>query len=204
MKRKHSTKTPVCPQECLVIISYTTSLSFALERIGPLAAIIIIIFYLLVLYLFALPNTPKNLFASIYSEFLIKTTCQHLLLLVGFDTLIYRKYYDTTLMVRSRHPVGNPKRKVWWAQQQVFLSCETKVYRTSRRKPNFRRLMLASFETLQIMALEKYWCVVDVGASSPAAMWNLYTTQPSTLPQLTMRLSISPVCCKQRIKHIEW
>jgi hypothetical protein len=26
---------------------------------------------------------------------LIKTACQHLLLLVGFDTLIYRKYYDT-------------------------------------------------------------------------------------------------------------
>jgi hypothetical protein len=25
------------------------------------------------------------------------------------------------------------------------LSCETKVYRTNRRKPNFRRLMLASF-----------------------------------------------------------
>jgi hypothetical protein len=40
---------------------------------------------------------------------------------------------------------------------------------TSRRKPNFRRLMLASFETLQTMALEKYWCIVDVGASSPAA-----------------------------------
>jgi hypothetical protein len=31
----------------------------------------------------------------IYSESLIKTTCQHLLLLIGFDTLIYRKYYDT-------------------------------------------------------------------------------------------------------------
>jgi hypothetical protein len=70
-------------------------LSFALERIGPLAAITIIVFYLLVLYLLALPNTPKNLFASIYSESLIKTTCQHLLLLVGIDTLIYRKYYDT-------------------------------------------------------------------------------------------------------------
>jgi hypothetical protein len=70
-------------------------LSFALERIGPLAAIIITIFYLLALYLFALPNTPKNPFASIYRESLIKTTCQHLLLLVGFDTLIYRKYYDT-------------------------------------------------------------------------------------------------------------
>jgi hypothetical protein len=41
-----------------------------------------------------------------------------------------------------RHPVGNPKRKVWGAQQQVSLSYETKVYQTSRRKPNFRRWCL--------------------------------------------------------------
>jgi hypothetical protein len=95
MKRKHLTETPVCPQERLIIISYTTGLSFALKRIGPLATIIIIVFYLLVLYLLALSNTPENQFVSIYSESLIKTTCQHLLLLVGFDTLIYRKYYDT-------------------------------------------------------------------------------------------------------------
>jgi hypothetical protein len=95
MKQKFLTKTPVCPQERFIIISYTTGLSFAEERIGSLAIIIITIFYLLVLYLLALPNTPKNLFASIYSESLIKTTCQCLLLLVGFDTLIYRKYYDT-------------------------------------------------------------------------------------------------------------
>jgi hypothetical protein len=70
------TETPVCPQEHLVII-------------------IIIVFYLLILYLSALPNTPKNPFASIYTESLIKTACQHLWLLVGFDNLIYRKYYDT-------------------------------------------------------------------------------------------------------------
>jgi hypothetical protein len=95
MKRKLLTETPVCPRERLVIISYTTDLSFAQERIGPLAVIIITVFYLLVLYLLALPNTPENPFASIYSESLIKTTCQHLLLLVGFDTLIYQKYYDT-------------------------------------------------------------------------------------------------------------
>jgi hypothetical protein len=95
MKRKPSTETPVCPQERLVIISYTTGLSFALERIWPLTAIIIIVFYLFIIYLFALPNTPENPFASIYSESLIKTACQHLLLLVGFNTLIYRKYYDT-------------------------------------------------------------------------------------------------------------
>jgi hypothetical protein len=95
MKRKHLTETPVYLKECLVIISNTTSLSFALEKIGPLAAIITIVFYLLVLHLFALSNTPENPFASIYSDSLIKTACQHLLLLVGFDTLIYWKYYDT-------------------------------------------------------------------------------------------------------------
>jgi hypothetical protein len=91
MKRKHLIETPVCPQERFVIISNTTDLSFALERIGPLAAIIITVFYLLVLYLSALSNTLENPFASIYNNSLIKTACQHLLLLVGFDTLIYQK-----------------------------------------------------------------------------------------------------------------
>jgi hypothetical protein len=66
-------KIPVCPHERLVIISNTTGLSFALERIGPLAAIIITVFYLLVLYLSALSKTPENPFASIYSDSLIKT-----------------------------------------------------------------------------------------------------------------------------------
>jgi hypothetical protein len=90
MKQKLLTETPVCPREHLIIISYTTGLSFAQERIGPLAIIIITVFYLLALYLFVLPNTPKNLFASIYSESLIKTTCQHLLLLVGLFIEILR------------------------------------------------------------------------------------------------------------------
>jgi hypothetical protein len=108
MKQKLLTETPVCPQERLVIISYTTGLSFALERIGPLAAITIIVFYLLVLYLLALPNTPENPLASIYSESLIKTAWQHLLLLVGFDTLIYRKYYDTPPIL-----VGHQRVQTW-------------------------------------------------------------------------------------------
>jgi sterol desaturase/sphingolipid hydroxylase (fatty acid hydroxylase superfamily) len=108
MKQKHLTETPVCPQERLVIISNTTGLSFALERIGPLAVIITIVFYLLVLYLFALSNIPENPFASIYSESLIKTVCQYLLLLVGFDTLIYRKYYDTPpILVGHQTPTGS-------------------------------------------------------------------------------------------------
>ena len=66
-----------------------------LKRIGPLAAIISLAFYLLVLYLSAISKPPEYLSVSIYSESFIETACQHLLLLVGFDTLIYRKYYDT-------------------------------------------------------------------------------------------------------------
>jgi hypothetical protein len=68
-------------------------------------------------------------------------------------------------------------------------------------RTNFRRLMLANFMT----ALDNLYMAPRPGRSfARAAMWNLHTTQPSTLFQLIVRLSISPVCCKQRIKHIEW
>ena len=49
--------TPVCPRERLFIISKLTGLSFALERIGPLAATVITAFYLLVFYLSAISKT---------------------------------------------------------------------------------------------------------------------------------------------------
>jgi hypothetical protein len=89
----------VCHQERLVIISKTTGLYFALKRIGPLAAIIIIVFYLLVLYLFAISKTPENLFASIYSESLIKIACQHLLLLVGFYARVGQLIFSPTSQI---------------------------------------------------------------------------------------------------------
>ena len=85
----------MCPQEHLSHISNTLGLSFELKRIGPLAALVAALVYLLALFLSAISNTTENLSASFYSELLIQITCQHLLLLVGFDTLIYRKYYDT-------------------------------------------------------------------------------------------------------------
>ena len=85
----------MCPQEHLSHISNTLGLSFELKRIGPLAALVAALVYLLALFLSAVSNTTENLSASFYSELLIQITCQHLLLLVGFDTLIYRKYCDT-------------------------------------------------------------------------------------------------------------
>ena len=100
---KQTSLDPMCPQERLVIISKQTGLSFALKRIGPLAAIIISTLYLLALYFSVISKSTENLSASVYSEILIKTTCQHLLLLVGFDTLIYQKYCDTPPIL-----VGHP------------------------------------------------------------------------------------------------
>ena len=84
----------MCPQERLAIISRITGLSFVLNKIGPLAAIIIAIFYLLALYLFVTIKTHKNPSVSVCSETFHESTSQHLMLLIGFDTLIYRKYCD--------------------------------------------------------------------------------------------------------------
>jgi hypothetical protein len=67
-------------------------------------------------------------------------------------------------------------------------------------RTNFWRLMLTSFTT----APDNLYMAPHPGRSfAPAATWNLHTTQPSTLSQLIVKLSISQVCCKQRIKHIE-
>ena len=100
----------MCPQEHLSHISNTLGLSFELKRIGPLAALVAALVYLLALSLSAVSNTTENLSASFYSEFLIQITCQHLLLLVGFDTLIYQKYYDTPPILVGHH---EPRHHLW-------------------------------------------------------------------------------------------
>jgi hypothetical protein len=43
--------------------------------------------------------------------------------------------------------LGTPRGRYDEHISKSSLNCETKVYRTSRRKPNFRRLILASFTT---------------------------------------------------------
>jgi hypothetical protein len=81
------------------------------------------------------------------------------------------------------------------------LSMKPRFIEPVGERTNFQRLMLASFTT----APDNVCMAPCPGRSfAPAAMWNPHTTQPSTLSQLIVRLSISPVCYKQRIKHIEW
>jgi hypothetical protein len=89
-------------------------------------------------------------------------------------------------------PLGTPRGRDDEHNIKSSLSCETKVYRTSRRKPNFRRwCLLASRQLRTIYKAPRLGLCF-----AAAATWNLHTTQPRTLPQLTMRLSISSVCCK--------
>ena len=73
---------------------YFHRLVLCLERIGPLALFFRYFCYLLFVLL-PCQKTTKICLLSIHRDFLLHTTVQHLLLLVGIDTPIYQKYYDT-------------------------------------------------------------------------------------------------------------
>lgn len=72
----------MCPRECLVIISKPPGLSFGLEMIGPLSAIIITVFYLLVLYLSAISKPLQTCLlvftVNPWSKLLVNTFCSSL------------------------------------------------------------------------------------------------------------------------------
>src|SRR3954464_10543061 len=84
----------MCPRECLVLISITTGLSFAKKGLGHLLQLFDVFIYLHFISLHY-QKPLKIRLLSIYRDFLLQTTSQHLLLLVGIDIPIYRKYYDT-------------------------------------------------------------------------------------------------------------
>src|SRR4051812_3445445 len=82
------------PRERLVLISISTSLSFAKKGLGHLLSLFFV-FITCTLFCCFIRKPLKIRLLSIYRDFLLHTTSQHLLLLVGIDTPIYRKYYDT-------------------------------------------------------------------------------------------------------------
>ena len=62
--------------------------------------------------------------SCIYSESLIETTCPHLLLLVGFDTLIYQQYYDTPpILVGHHHHTIIFIWESYWKYGLKYLAC---------------------------------------------------------------------------------
>jgi hypothetical protein len=97
--------------------------------------------------------------------------------------------------------LGTPRGRYDEHNSKSSLSIKLWIIEPVGERTNLRRLILASFTT----APNNLYMAPHPGRSfAPAAMWNLHTTQHSTLPQLTVRLSISLVCYKQRIKRIEW
>jgi hypothetical protein len=72
----------------------STGLSFAKKGLGHLLHLFVT-FVTCSLFCCLVRKLLKICLLNIHRDFLLHTTVQHLLLLVGIDTLIYRKYYDT-------------------------------------------------------------------------------------------------------------
>src|SRR4051812_31919578 len=87
---------PMCPRERLVLISISTGLSLAKKGLDDLLQLSTVLFTC-TLFLCFIRKPLKIRLLSIYRDFLLHNTSQHLMLLVGIDTPIYQKYYDTPL-----------------------------------------------------------------------------------------------------------
>src|SRR4051812_26299500 len=81
---------PLCPRERLVLISISTSLSFAKKGLGHLLRLFVT-FVTCSLFCCLVRKPLKIGLLSIHRDFLLHTTVQHLLLLVGIDTPILSK-----------------------------------------------------------------------------------------------------------------
>src|SRR4051812_48191539 len=107
------TTSPVCPQERFSLYKFGPLAYPFLKRIGPLAAPQHHLLSLLLFPCCLYPKTHKKLPFSTCSYSLSKITCHSLLLLVGFDTLTYRKGYDRspTLVGHQDHFIALLVRK---------------------------------------------------------------------------------------------
>src|SRR4051812_14951674 len=94
----------MCPRERLVLISISTSLSFAKKGLGHLLRLFVTS-VTCSLFCCLVKKPLKICLLSIHRVFLLHTTVQHLLLLVGIDTPIYRKYYDTPPILVGHQPL---------------------------------------------------------------------------------------------------
>src|SRR3954471_17900019 len=78
-------------KNALLIIRDRFGLSFASKGLGYLAALLLLLSLLARYKLCCYRTTPLLTISALADITLLKTTCQFLLLLVGFDTLTYRK-----------------------------------------------------------------------------------------------------------------
>ena len=85
---------PMCPQEHFSYYKNCPGLSFATKRIGPPCCTLFTFVTYCSLQIISLQNYLLPLISVLAENTLLKTVYHFLLLLVGFDTLTYRKDYD--------------------------------------------------------------------------------------------------------------
>jgi hypothetical protein len=141
------------------------------------------------MYIYDLGTRENERSSTSYMDDVIDT------MLYTFEAILPTMKIGGWLAVLS-HPVGNPKRKVWWAQRQVSLSMKPRFNRTSRRKK-------------QLPKVDASWLGDDsrqfvygayLGVALHQQQRGTCTQQhQSTLPQLAVRLSISRFAVNKRL-----
>ena len=84
----------MCPRERFSHIRTCLGLSFATKRIGPPCCTLFTFITCYPLQITLSQNYLLPIISVLAKNTLLKTACHFLLLLVGFDTLTYRKDYD--------------------------------------------------------------------------------------------------------------
>ena len=85
---------PMCPRSAFLYIRVCSGLSFATKRIGPSCCTLFTFITCYPLQIILSQNYPLPIILVLAENTLLKTAYHFLLLLVGFDTLTYRKDYD--------------------------------------------------------------------------------------------------------------
>ena len=80
-------------------ISSVPRLILCPKGLGQLLRLSYPIYFACLLPFYCLNQKPLNIYLSVFAVFPYPVTCQYLLLLVGFDTLTYRKHYDRSHML---------------------------------------------------------------------------------------------------------
>ena len=96
-------KFPCTLKNTLLIIRDHFCLSFASKGLGYLAALLLLLSLLARYKLCCYQTTPLLTILALADITLLKTTYHFLLLLIGFDTLTYRKDYDRSPTLMGHH-----------------------------------------------------------------------------------------------------
>ena len=94
---------PVYPQECFAYYTRLFWHVFWLKRIGLPCCTFVTITVTCSLQITLSQNYLLPILSALAENTLLKTTCHFLLLLIGFDTLTYRKDYDRSSILVGHH-----------------------------------------------------------------------------------------------------